>query len=190
MKQNEYHIYLTWPRYLAQWYAHEMHRLEYKDESYEPDYRYNCDVPVLDLQPVKTRRGSLQRSILEANLCKPPEDFDERPPQDATICLVLPHTISKPPQYYHCLKQQGQALLEDSVRMLFRIRLGKYMSKMIGDIITTKQPSNKLNDIICGFMDLNGIEDTETNMIAIKQIWNRIINVENTKRWRESRKKG
>lgn len=57
MQKEEYHIYLKWPCYLAQWYAHEMHRIKHFNSECEPEYHYDCHVPVLELE--HTLPGSL-----------------------------------------------------------------------------------------------------------------------------------
>ena len=184
-KKNEYHIYLAWPKYLAQWYAHEMHRLSHYEQETEPGYRYDCDVAVSDLEPVETRRGSLQRAILEMCLQKPRSASDCLPDKDATICIVLPHFLNKPPETYNSLRKEGKSLLLESVRNHFKIELGRFMGKMTGDIITRSKSSVMFESMMEAFMAQNGIEATETNMFAVKQAWYRIYKTQKEKERRK-----
>jgi len=185
-KKNEYHIYLAWPRYLAQWYAHEMHRMAHSDCETEPAYRYDCDVAATDLEAVHTRRGSLQRAILEMCLQKPETAADSLPEKDATICIALPHFLNKPPETYNCLRKVGKRLLLESVRNHFKIELGRFMGKMTGDIITRSKSSVMFESMTEAFMAQNGIEATETNCLAVKKTWYRIYK---TQKQKEARKR-
>lgn len=176
-KKNEYHIYLKWPRYLAQWFAHEMYRLKNFESEHQDSYQYKVDVPVMELEPVETRRGSLPRAVLEMCLQKPPSDYDFRPPKDATICLVLPSFVNKPPQYYCYLRPQGESLLEESVRNWFRVELGRYMGKLLGERLSRGKSSVSTEHMILAFMEMNGIENTDQNYEAIRGIWYKIYMV-------------
>ena len=163
-----------------------MYRLQhFEDEHLEP-YSYNCDVPVMDLQPVETRRGSLERNVLEMFLSKRPTDYIERPDPNATICIVIPSFVTKPPQTYNYLRPSAAALLQQSVHNHFRVELSKYLSKFIGVTVDRQGVKVTTESIIRTFMENNGIEDTETNMFAIRQVWQRLSN---NKRVNDSRNK-
>jgi len=166
--KEQYCIYLKWPRYLAQWYAHEMYRLSRWEDDVLPEYHYNCDVSdVRQLEPINTRRGSIERNVLEMCLTKQPVDYVERIDRESTICIVLPNFIQKPPCVYNHLKPASKSLLEQTVRNHFRMELYKYMMKL-------RDYSTPLDTLLVSFMENNGIENTETNLFAIKQIWNRL----------------
>ena len=72
-RQEKYYLYLRWPRYLAQWFAHEMHRLRNYENKTLPPFRYECGVEPDKLDVVVTRRGSIENLILEQCLAKQPD---------------------------------------------------------------------------------------------------------------------
>ena len=74
-RRNSYYLYLNWPVYLAQWYAHEMYRLKHSEDEHISPYIYDCSAPVTELDPVDTRRGSAERNILEMCLSKQPDNI-------------------------------------------------------------------------------------------------------------------
>lgn len=175
-RKNEYHLYLQWPRYLAQWYAHEIYRLQHFEVEYLEPFSYNCDVEVMDLQPVETRRGSLERNVLEMFLSKRPSDYVDRPDPNSTICIVIPSFVSKPPQTYNYLSPSAAALLQQTVHNHFRVELFKYVRKFTGVTVDRQGIPITTESIINAFMENNGIEDNETNMFAIRQVWQRLSN--------------
>ena len=171
MKQNDrFYLYLKWPKYLAQWFAHEMYRLERIDDDVLPPFVYDCDEEVRELEPVKTRRGSAERNILEQCLTKQPDAVPELPDKDATICIEIPNFLNKPACTYNYLPRSAAELLQCTVRCHFRTELIKYMNKvMIGKIAPATHDKQ-----IEAFMEVNGIEYNETSIIAIKQTWRRL----------------
>ncbi len=180
--ENQYHIYLSWPRYLAQWYAHEMYRLRRFDDEHLEPFCYNCDLPAALLQPVETRRGSVERNVLEMFQAKRPKDYVAKPPHDATICLVIPYFVSKPPQTYCYLAPKGAALLEQSVRNHFRVELARYVGKFNSESLTKES-------IVQSFLEYNGIEDTETNLFAVMKVWQRLAACRRMSQYRKKSKK-
>jgi hypothetical protein len=176
MKQsNRFYLYLPWPKYLAQWYAHEMYRLSMFEEEVLPPYMYDCDVEVLELDPVKTRRGSAERNILETCLSKQPNEVPEPINPYATICIEIPNFLGKPAHTYNYLSASSRQLLEHTVRSHFRLELTKYMNKMLFEYrVVRKGASATLEKVLETFMENNGIEYNETNLEAIKQIWKRL----------------
>ena len=170
MEKEKYCIYLSWPRYLAQWYAHEMYRLAHTDDDVLPEYHYNCDVAdVRDLEPVSTRRGSAVRSVLWECLSRQPKDYIDLPDKEATIRLVIPNMIHKPAETYNYLKPKSKDLLEKAVRYAFRFALNKYMMAMDNFSLPVK-------DLLAAFMENNGIELTDQNTYAVTKIWDRMRN--------------
>ncbi len=173
--QNRFYLYLAWPKYLAQWYAHEMYRLSKFEEEVQPPFMYNCDVEVMELEPVKTRRGSAERNILEMCLTKQPEAIPERPNKNATICIEIPNFLGRPASTYNYLRPASQALLETTVRNHFKLELTKYLNKTLFTTRIIQHGSSATqNAVLETFMENNGIENTDTNMEAIKQIWKRL----------------
>lgn len=174
-KSDRYYLYLTWPRYLAQWYAYKMYSLARFEQDVLPEYVYNCDVDARDLEPVQTRRGSAERNILEVCLSKQPDKIPDKIDRDATICIEIPNFVSKPAYTYNYLSSASRHLLETTVRNHFRMSLIKYMNKVcVPAKLAGAGQSATYEMMIQTFMDNNGIEYTEQNLLAIKKIWQRL----------------
>lgn len=175
--KNAYYLYLDWPCYLAQWYAHEMYRLAHCESEHQEPFFYNCNKPAVELDPVHTRRGSAERNILETCLCKQPDRIPELPSKTATICVVIPNFLNKPASTYNYLNRSSKHLLQRTVFNHFRLELTKYMNKNIFNAKTERagyKPPIEL--LLEAFMELNGIEYNETNLESVKKIWRRLYN--------------
>ena len=179
-RQDRYYLYLRWPRYLAQWFAHEMYRLQHFENDVLPPFRYNCDVEPRELEVVETRRGSIERVIIEQCLAKQPDPIPAPIPKDATICILIPEFLGKPTMYYNYLSPVSEALLEVSVRNHFRLELVKYMNKVIFNCRAEKSgyAPNK-EKFIEAFMENNGID--YEHMHTISELWRRLYKQENRK---------
>lgn len=175
-RRNSYYLYLNWPVYLAQWFAHEMHRLQHLDDEFIEPYFYDCDREARQLEPVHTRRGSAERNILEMCIDKQPDRVPALPPRDATICLVIPCFLNRPPQTYNYLAPASQRLLKLTVQKHFKLELTKYINKIL--FASNYQYKPTKNQLIEAFMQKNGIEYSETNIETIKKIWMRLYNTE------------
>jgi hypothetical protein len=176
MKRNDrFYLYLVWPKYLAQWYAHEMYRVSMFEQEIEPLFQYDCRVAVEDLEPVITQRGSAERCIIEYYLSKQPEAIPEKAPKDATICIEIPSFLGKPTAYYNYLPNAGKALLLNTARVHFRKNLIKYMNKVwFADKIMRSGYSDTRTRLIEGFMQANGIEYDDVNYESVAKVWSRI----------------
>ena len=179
-RQDKYYLYLRWPRYLAQWFAHEMYRLKNYESETLPPFRYDCDVEPMELDVVETRRGSIERIIIEQCLAKQPEAIPKPIPKDATICILIPEFLGKPTQYYNYLPPSGESLLEITVRNHFRMELVKYMNKVIFNCRTERggYAPNK-EKFIETFMEINGIDYEHKHTIA--ELWRKLYKQENRK---------
>ncbi len=179
-RQDRYYLYLRWPRYLAQWFAHEMYRLQHFENKTLPPFRYNCDVEPRNLEVVETRRGSMERVIIEQNLSKQPDPIPAPIPKDATICILIPEFLGKPTAYYNYLSPSSESLLEVTVRNHFRMELVKYMNKVIFNCRAEKggyAPNKEI--FIKSFMENNGID--YEHMHTISELWRRMYKQENYK---------
>lgn len=175
--QDRFYLYLPWPKYLAQWYAHEMYRLQHLDDEVLPPFQYDCDVEVRELEPVRTQRGSAERNILEMSLTKQPDAIPEPINKDATICIEIPSFLNKPPEIYNYLKPAARQLLETSVRNRLRMELIKYMNKtLFGFMVSRSGGLVQREQVLVTFMENNGIEYTEANLFALRKVWNRLYN--------------
>lgn len=185
-RSDRFYIYLSWPKYLAQWYAHEMYRLQKFEEEVQPPYMYDCCAEVEDLEPVSTRRGSAERNILEYYLAKQPDSIPELPDRDATICIEIPSFLGKPTSIYNYLPAEGKDLLLNTVRVHFRKELTKYMNKMLlNDSVSRGNYGYTREKLVEAFMAANGIEYNEMNLEAIKKTWSRLMGYRRNKKWRE-----
>lgn len=178
----KYYLYLTWPRYLAQWYAHEVYRVRHYDDEHLEPFIYNCDLPPRDLLPVETVRGSAERNVLEMCLTKQLHDYPEKISDDTTIKLVIPFYLNKDPRTYNYLLPKSRALLESTVRNHLRFELNKFILKM--------NPMHQISvdECLTAFMEMNGIEYTETNLLSLRQLWFRMKNAQRMARKRKEGK--
>lgn len=187
--QNRFYLYLPWPKYLAQWYAHEMYRLQHFEDDVLPPYMYDCDVEVRDLEPVRTQRGSAERNIIEVFLTKQPSSAPAKPSQDTSICLEIPNFVGKPACTYNYLTPYAQALLERTVRNRLRVELTKYLNKVLFTYqIIRKGAGGSITQIIEPFMEQNGIENTESNYESLRQLMYRMWNAERMAQQRKKKK--
>lgn len=179
-RQDKYYLYLRWPRYLAQWYAHEMFRLKNIENEVLPPFRYDCDVEPGDLEVVETRRGSIERVILEQCLAKQPDPVPKPIPKDATICILIPEFLGKPTQYFNYLSTSSERLFETTVRNHFRMELVKYMNKVIFNYRAEKggyAPNRE--KLLEAFMANNGID--YEHLHSISELWRRLYKQEHRK---------
>ena len=186
-RQDKYYLYLRWPRYLAQWYAHEVHRLQHFESKTQPPFRYECDVDPSELEPVITRRGSVENGILELCLTKQPDPVPKPIPKDATICLQIPEFLGKPSRYYNYLSPASEALLEATVRNHFRVSLQKFLNKTFCNTRAMEAgyaPSR--NKFIEVFMENNGIDYEHLHTISDQ--WRRMYKLEWDKACRLNKK--
>ena len=172
---DRFYLYLTWPKYLAQWYAHEMFRVGNFEKETEPPFQYDCRVAVEDLEPVQTQRGSAERCIIEYYLSKQPDVIPEKAPKDATICIEIPSFLGKPTAYYNYLPDAGKSLLLNTARVHFRKNLVKYMNKVwFADKVIRSGYMVTREKLIEGFMLANGIEYDDVNYESVAKVWSRI----------------
>ena len=182
-RQDRFYLYLAWPAYLAQFFAHEMYRLKHYDDDTEPPYMYDCHREPRDLEPVQTRKRSAENFVLEMCLKKQPDPVPERPPKDATICIEIPEFVGKPSYRFNYLTAVDKALLEQTVRNRCRMELLKWMNKLSTNAELIRTGSNHTQEtVLQAFMAANGIEDTETNYLTIRDLWRRLYKYEHQKR--------
>ena len=152
-----------------------MYRLQHSEDDILPPFVYNCDAEVSELEPVATLRGSAERNVLLLCLTKQPNAVPEHIPDDATLCMEIPYFAGRPPEVYNYLLPKGKVLLEKTVRSYFLLALTKWMNKMLFEYRVIKAGGSATQEkVIEAFMEANGIEYTETNLLAIKQIWQRL----------------
>lgn len=166
---NRHYLFLNWPPYLAQWYAHELYRYRHAGIKNMPEYQYDTNANKWELEPVEPIRGSAEAHIIKLNLTKQPDDIPDLKDQNATICIRLLEYNNKKPLLYNYLPHEGQTLLEELVRNRMKGDFLRYLMKIYegsGRII-------KLDTVINAYMEARGIDPNETNLATMKQMYHR-----------------
>ena len=168
-----YHLYLTMPDYLVQWYAHECRRNHQAagDTFSAPVYHYP--------EPIMPIRGSVESDILETFLTKQPSAVPEDFKEGANLVLVIPSFRHRDPQIYNYLRPSARELLCECIRRRFKIALWR-------DVHSLKTAFARKDLAIQTWMDHHGIDDTETNYFAVLKVYDR---ADAAYRKSESRKK-
>lgn len=148
------------PEYLAQWYANECREYERRrDKSIEKrPYRYPETVV-----PIK---GSHESDILRIFLTKQPSSTPAAIPEGANIAIAIREYAGKDPATYNYLPEKGVAILTRSIQTRCRYSLTEYMQKFIGKY-------ERQDRLIEAWMELNNIEYTEKNYLALAKIYQR-----------------
>ena len=154
-------IYLEMPPYLAQWYADDCLRYEYKNEDYKPQGVYKFPEVVVPI------RGSQESKILEYFLQKQPCAVPELGvPEGATLALGIPCYKYKNPLYFNYLGKNAKKMLVQTIRDRFAIELWQ-------ELHTFENVLSRQDNAIFSFMEAHGIECTETNWNALAKIYQR-----------------
>lgn len=169
---NQFYLYLQWPIYQAQWYANEQHRLNHCEDDVVEQYVYDCSREPYELDAVETTRGTVERMILQQYLTKPRQDDPIRP-TEASICIRIPDfkQMGKPVGTYNYLPPKAQSMLEDAVKNRLRIELYGYITK----VYRPHREELTLESALLAWMEQHGIENTEPNYEAIKQLYRRCL---------------
>lgn len=142
---SNYNFYLKVPSYLDQWLRH--------------DY-WN---PVTGR--VEFERGSNIHSILSTFLRKQPHGFD---PGDVSELLPVevPSFKGMNPDQHNYLGRDGQKAVVSAIKRNFKTCIDKELSVFYNQDIS-------ITDIIYAFMETHGIDKTERNWEAIRQMFYR-----------------
>ena len=160
---SAYHLYLSLPVYLAQWYAYECRRNQQAaaDTFSVPVYKYP--------EPIHPLRGSVESDILATYLTKQPSSVPEDFREGATLVLVIPSFRHRDPQIYNYLPPKAREYLTETIRRRFKCALWRDINKL--------DPALQRKDLaIAAWMEKHGIDDTETNYNSILKIYDRAYN--------------
>lgn len=143
---SQFSVYIQAPDYLAQWLRHDF---------WDPE-----------TGRVVFPRGSAPRAVLYSLLRKAPRDY--RPGDTAGLLPVeVPTFKGLNPSSFNYLPSSGQAALVSTCKKLFRSTLFEELHGLFGHDV-------QITDIIYDFMDRHGIERTERNWEAIRQMYARM----------------
>ncbi len=143
---SNYNIYLKVPTYLDQWLRH--------------DYWNPAS------GRVEFERGSNCHSILSRFLRREPQDY-VRPDVSELLPVEVPTFKGMAPESHNFLIHEGHKALVSAIKRNFKALLDKELSVFYtSDVVIT--------DIIYAFMANHGIEATEQNWEAIRQMFKRL----------------
>lgn len=140
-EQEIFYIYLKMDPYLAQWLIHETGG-----------------------KPVVFPKNSIENDIIGVGLTPTPKNCIPDLPGKGKVPIVLPSFKYKDVRYYNFLPTSAKDELIQCLRAKFAVALWKDLYKF-GYIGRQKQ------NLIYAWMASHGIEDTETNFLAISKIY-------------------
>lgn len=138
--------------YLAQWFRH----------SHGGD------------NPVKLIRGSIESKILELYLTTRPKDEKPQIAGKGRVAIAIPTFRYRPPHVYNHLTRRANAALVSIIRDRFDMQLWADLHNF-GNIISEQKV------LIYAWMEANGIEDNETNWLAIAKRYKRLRDLYDTR---------
>ncbi len=134
-------IYLKLEPYVAQWFVNEMGG-----------------------EPVHLPKRSAESDILEYFLKPTPEGVTPVMKQEGDISIVLPTFKHKDPTYFNYLQPRAMAALGRCIVTRFRVQLWQ-------DLHQLHHTESCLTELIYAWMEHHGIECTEQNWEAIRQLY-------------------
>lgn len=138
-------IFIELPPYLAQW------------------YRHRCGGGT----PITPVRGSYESNVIEEFITKRPKGIaPQLTPNPGEVAIAIPSFRAKPPEYYNYMPPKAKRLLEDSIKVDFEIDMWQCLHRFCN-------LDKQLKKLILAFMEKHGIEDTETNYLAISKAYQR-----------------
>lgn len=169
-------IYLTMPPYLAQWYANQCRRQQYREHDYCPN------TPIDPLTPVEPIRGSFESQVLHRELQKQPGPKPDPIPENATLALAIPYYTDRDPRIFNYVGTHGKQVIQDAILEAFDICMWKELHTF--KVVLKRQDHN-----IWAFMERHGISCDEANWNAIAKRYQRkrdIVYKENSRKKRTS----
>lgn len=143
---SKYNLYLKVPSYLDQWLRHDY-------------WNFSAD-------RVEFERGSNIHSILSTFLRKEPAGYT---PGDVSELLPIevPTFKGMNPDQHNYLGREGQKAVVSAIKRNFKTLIDKELSVFFNQDIS-------ITDIIYAFMESHGIDKTERNWEAIRQMYYRL----------------
>jgi len=141
-------IYLHIDDYLKQWFIHE----------------HGGEVPV------HLTRGSVESKILEVYLTHLPDDRLPEMDGDGKLAIAIPSFRNRPPEVFNYLPPRALSSLLSVIRNRFDIQLWN-------DLHHFGKISKRQDELIYAWMEMHGIELSETNWNAIAKRYQRQRNI-------------
>jgi len=171
---SPYCIYLTLPTYLAEWYAHQCRRVEYREHD-------TCPNTPPDLSnPVEPIRGSYESQVLHRSLQKQPTDIPEPRPDNATLALAIPYYPDRDPRIYNYVGPHARQEIENAILESFDISMWK-------ELHTFRTRLTRQDEAIWSFMEKHAISCTDANWNAIAKRYQRKRNIFYVEKCRKNR---
>lgn len=162
---SEYLIYVNFPKYLAQWYAHQCLEHEHADDQVFKTEVYKFERS--NIKAVKPIKGSFESEALCMFLQKPQSYVPESIPEDTTLAIELPYYKQKDPRVYNYIAPKFKKELMEVVRKNFCYDFGSYMHKFLGKYF-------RQDKCIENYMALHGMDYLdETCLLAVQKIYQR-----------------
>lgn len=138
-------FFLELPPYLEQW------------------YRNHCGGEC----PIQPLRGSHESDIIEEFITTLPDgEVPQLQPKEGEVAIAIPSFRSKPPLYYNFMPPEAKNALKASIKLEFDIDLWNSLRKFC-------DKGSPLKELFFAYMEKHGIEDTETNFLAISKAYQR-----------------
>lgn len=116
--------------------------------------------------PLVFDKKSVENHILEIFLMKLPKGQKPDLPGDDKVAVELPYFKNKDIRVYNHLTKEAKGTLRACIKKRFIIELWN-------DLNSFGYIGRRKEDIIWAWMAMNGIENTETNFLAISKIYQR-----------------
>lgn len=111
-------------------------------------------------------RGSAPRAVMQSLLRKVPAGWREEP-KEGKIAVEVPTFKGVNPATYCWLSETGRSVLVGACKKLFRAQLWEELGPLMGHDVC-------ITEVVYEFMDSHGIEPTEKNWEAIRQMYMRM----------------
>lgn len=136
--------------------------------------------------PVTLRKGSAESDIVVIFASVPPvNDRNEHSPDDLPI-YIPPSKMNDDTQHTF-LSRKAKAALHACIRLRCRQQLWKDMCKLTD--VESDAYGHQTQDLIYAWMSAHGIDDSETNYLALQKIYQRQRDVYRKKMTRKREKK-
>lgn len=144
---SQFTVHIKLPAYLDQWLCHDYW-----------DYATGR---------VRFENGSNCHCIMSVFLKERPEGYTEPEDDDGLTPIAVPTFKGLRPDTHCWLSREGEAALVSAIKRNFRALLDRELSRLYSHDVC-------ITDIIYAFMELHGIDTTETNWETIRQMYKRM----------------
>lgn len=143
---SRYNVYISAPAYLEQWLKYE-----YWD---------------VQTNRIVFPKGSVENIIMELYLVKTPLSGPD-PKKPKEFAVAIPENTAKRPQTYNHLPKAARKMLVSTIRKRFRKMMWDELHRIFKEDV-------HITDLIYAFMEGHGIECSEKNFLAVRQMYMRM----------------